>query len=115
MATITYKDLGNDIRAVFIAERLDIQGTEKVEESFASLVNAGKKRVAVDISEVTFLSSVGIRMFIANAKKLKETGGSMALVVGFNAAAIKTLKVTCVDAILPMCEKFEEAEAVLKS
>lgn len=115
MATITHKDLDSDIRAIVIAERLDIHGTEQVEQSFATLVGAAKNGVAVDISGVTFLSSVGIRMFIANAKKLKEAGGRMALVVGFNAAAIKTLKVTCVDAILPMFEELDEAEAALKS
>lgn len=115
MAIVSSKDINAALRLVTVAERLDLQGTEKVEQSFLSLTRAGPQNIVVDISEVTFLSSVGIRMLIAGGKGLKATGGRMALVVGHNAAAIKTLKMTCVDAILPMFEQFAEAEAALKS
>ena len=115
MATISCKDISNDVRVITVSERLDLQGTEKVEQSFASLTKTGQQNIIVDLSGVTFLSSVGIRMLIASGKALKETGGRMVLVVGVNASVIKTLKITCVGAILPMFEKFAEAEAALKS
>ena len=115
MAIITCKDVSNALRVITVSERLDLQGTEKVEQSFLAMTRTGKQNIVVNLSEVTFLSSVGIRMLIASGKALKETGGRMVLVVGVNAAAIKTLKMTCVDAILPMFEKFDAAEASLKS
>lgn len=115
MAIISCKDLNSAFRVISISERLDLQGTEKVEQSFLALTRTGKQNILVDLSDVTFLSSVGIRMLIAGGKALKGTGGRMVLVVGVNAAVIKTLKMTCVDAILPMFEKFEAAEASLKS
>lgn len=115
MAIVSSKDISPALRLITISERLDLQGTEKIEQSFLALTKTGQQNVVVDVSDVTFLSSVGIRMLIASSKALKETGGRMALVVGHNAAATKTLKMTCVDAILPMFEKFAEAEAALKS
>lgn len=113
MAIVTHKDVSNDIRVIVISERLDAGGTEQIEPAFVALVNSASKRVVVDIGEVTFLSSVGIRMLLASAKALQAGGGRMVLVVGFNAAAIKTLKVTCVDAIIPLFETFEAAAAAL--
>lgn len=114
MAIITCKDVSNALRVIGVSERLDLQGTEKVEQSFLAMTRTGKQNIVVDLSDVTFLSSVGIRMLIASGKALAETGGRMVLVVGVNAAVIKTLKMTCVDAILPMFETFAEAEAALK-
>lgn len=115
MAIISSKDVSNALRLVTVSERLDLPGTEKIEPSFLALTKTGKQNIVVDLSDVTFLSSVGIRMLIASGKALKETGGRMLLVVGVNAAVIKTLKMTCVDAILPMFETFAAAEAELKS
>jgi anti-anti-sigma factor len=115
MAIVSSKDISPVLRLITVSERLDLQGTEKIEQSFVSLTRTGQQNVVVDIADVPFLSSVGIRMLITSSKALKETGGRMALVVGHNVAAIKTLKMTCVDSILPMFEKFAEAEAALKS
>ncbi len=115
MAIISSKDVSSALRVVTVSGRLDLQGTEKVEQSFLAVTRTGKQNIVVDLAEVTFLSSVGIRMLIASGKALKETGGRMVLVVGVNAAVIKTLKVTCVDAILPMFETFAAAEAELNS
>lgn len=115
MAIVSSKDINPALRLIIIAERLDLQGTEKIEQSFVSLTQTGQQNVVVDLADVPFLSSVGIRMLIASGKVLQETGRRMALVVGHNTAAIKTLKMTCVDSLLPMFEKFAEAEAALKS
>jgi anti-anti-sigma factor len=114
VAIVTSKDISPALRLVTISERLDLQGMQKIEQSFVSLTRTGQQNVVVDLADVPFLSSVGIRMLIASGKALRETGGRMALVVGHNVAAIKTLKMTCVDSILPMFEKFAEAEAALK-
>jgi anti-anti-sigma factor len=113
MAIVTHKDIGNNIRVIAVTERLDLSGTEKIEPAFINLVNSGSKRIVVDISDVTFLSSIGIRMLIANAKLLQAAGGRMVLTVGFNAAAIRTLKMVCVDSIIPMFETQAAAEAAL--
>lgn len=115
MAIVTSKDLSAALRVISVSGRLDLQDTEKVEPSFLTLTKTGHQNIAVDLSQVTFLSSVGIRMLIAGGKALKKSGGRMALVMGANTAAIKTLKMTCIDTILPMFETLREAEAALKS
>lgn len=112
MATISCKDVSDSLRIITLAERMDIQGTEKIEAELATLTRCGRN-VAVDLCEVTFLSSVGIRAMVANGKALKAEGRKMGLVVGSNAAAEKTLKVTCTDALLPLFATQAEAAAAL--
>jgi anti-anti-sigma factor len=113
MATISCKDINDDFRLITLSGRLDVHGTEALEKEFAALAQAGKKSIAADLGPVTFLSSFGIRMLIANAKALKEKGGRLVLVVGVNDFAIKTLKSVCADAIMPMFETFDQAESFL--
>lgn len=115
MATITLKDAGDELRIIAISGYMDNKGTEKVEQSFAAMIDGVKNSVVVDLSDVAFLSSLGIRMLVAGGKTLTAAGGRMALLVGTNAVVIKTLQVIGVKAIIPMFEKIEEAEAALKS
>ena len=112
MANISSKDLSEQLRLITLSERMDIQGTEKIELTLTALVR-GWPNVVVDLTEVTFLSSMGIRALIVNAKALKNSGGKLVLVLGDNAAAERTLKVTCADALMPMFKTFDEAAASL--
>lgn len=114
MAKISSRDVSDQIRIITLADRMDVQGTEKIEGELANLARAARK-VVIDLAEVTFLSSVGIRVLIANGKVLKGAGGKMVLVVGENAAATKTLKTTCTDALLQLFKTQDEALAFLAS
>ena len=114
MAKLSSTDLSDKLRLITLSERLDVQGAEKIEQPLTDRVR-GAKGVIVDLKDVTFLSSVGIRVLIANAKALKESAGKLVLVVGENAAVSKTIKTTCADALMPMFKSLEEATAALNS
>ena len=75
---IQHSDIG-DVRKVILAGRLDTAGVDLIETRFgASIVPAGKNTV-VDLSQVTFLASMGIRMLIATNRSLSRKGGKFAL------------------------------------
>ena len=62
-----HSDVG-DVRKVALAGRLDTAGVDRIETRFgAAIVPAGKNTV-VDLTEVTFLASMGIRMLIATTR-----------------------------------------------
>jgi anti-anti-sigma factor len=114
MASISCKDVSDKLRIITLIDRMDVQGTEKIEGKLGELAQCGRN-VIVDLHEVTFLSSVGIRALVANGKALKAAGGKMVLVVGENAAVSKTLKTTVTDALLPVFVRQEEAMASFPS
>lgn len=107
---ITYEDTSLDIRLIKIAGRLDILGTGEIEGKFAALAATERHPVIVDLTEVSFLASIGIRAIITNAKAQLQRGGKMVLFVGENAAVAKTLELTGIDALVPTFKTIGEAE-----
>jgi anti-sigma B factor antagonist len=59
--------------------RLDTPGVDRVEAKFTSSVVPGAKNTVVDLSEVSFIASMGLRMFIGIAKALKRNNAKMVL------------------------------------
>src|SRR5215470_8653367 len=98
---IDYVDINADFRRIILSGRLDTAGAEEISTRFAALAASGKRRVVVDLAEVTFLASMGIRTIIANAKAQQSRGGRMVLAVGSNEPVAKTLEATGVDALIP--------------
>jgi len=58
--------------------KLDIAGAEVIALPLATLAG-GKKGVVVDLSGVTFLSSIGVRHLVSATKTLARKGGKLVL------------------------------------
>lgn len=106
---ITYQDGAGNLRQITLTGRLDILGTAEIELPLTTLSAAADRRVVLDISEVTFLASIGIRAIVSSAKALYRRGGKMVLLVGTNEAISKTLQTTGIDLIVPMFASAEDA------
>lgn len=112
---IDYQDIRANFRLIKLSGRLDIPGTGEIEGKFAALAATDSHRVVVDLSEVSFLASIGIRSIISNAKAQHQRGGKMVLFVGDNASVIKTLEMTGIDSLVPMFKDMAEAEQAATS
>jgi anti-anti-sigma factor len=66
----------------------------------------------VDLSEVDFLASIGIRMLTMNAKSLSTRGGRMVLLNPTNEVK-SVLDMTGISPIIPIYTDFDSAEAAL--
>jgi anti-anti-sigma factor len=66
----------------------------------------------VDLTDVSFLASVGLRCIIQSAKALDLKGGRMALLVGDNPLVRRTLEAVGIGEIIPM---FFDENAALDS
>ena len=108
---IQFEDVTDSFRRIKISGRLDMPGTEAISLKFTNLAASAARRVVVDLTEVSFLASIGIREFITNAKALQLRGGRMVLFVGDNAGVAKTLQVTGIDALIPMFTDLAQADA----
>src|SRR5215510_6766167 len=76
---LEYQELENGIRVIKLIGRLDMGGTTIVEPQFALHCEGDQVFVLVDLSDVTYLSSIGIPMLINNAKSVASRGGRLAL------------------------------------
>jgi anti-anti-sigma factor len=72
-----HSDVG-DIRKIVLAGRLDTAGVDQVEMKFGAVIVPAGKNTVVDLTQVTFLASMGIRMLITTTKALSRKGGKIA-------------------------------------
>lgn len=108
--SVSFQDVGADLRRIMVSGRLDMEGTDSVSARLMELVEAPKKGVVVDLSAVRFLASVGIRVLIASAKAVQQRGGKMAVVVSPGSMVAMSLEATGVNALIPVFSDSRDAE-----
>jgi anti-sigma B factor antagonist len=109
---LQYSKLDNDIRMIKLIGKLDIIGTGEIETKFTGHCAGEKVRVIVDLSEVSFLASIGIRLLMLTAKSVTKRGGKMVIVKPIPDVQ-HVLEVTGIPAIIPIYSSFESAETIL--
>jgi len=110
MSSISHEDASPDLRRIFISCRLDNPGNDSIAEQLVELTATSKKSVVVDLSDVKFLASIGIRSLIMCAKTVVARGGNMTLVVDPGSTVMMSLEATGIDDLVPTFSKAAEAE-----
>jgi anti-anti-sigma factor len=109
---LQYTELQNNIRLLKLNGQLDIGGVGAIETRFAGYCAGENPRVLVDLSDVEFLASIGIRLSTINAKSIASRGGQMFL-LGPIPEVRSVLEITGIPAIIPIYDALESAEAAL--
>jgi len=109
---LQYNELRNNIRLIKLVGKLDISGVGKIETEFAGYCAGDGARVVVDLSQVDFLASIGIRLLTLTVKSLVSRGGKMVIINPISEVQ-HVLEITGIPAIIPIYSHLESAEAVL--
>ena len=112
MMELQYSELDKHIRVIKLIGDLDIAGVNSVDVKFAGFCSGEKPYVLVDLSDVGFMASIGIRMLTSNAKSIACRGGKLVL-LSPTPDVKAVLEMTGIPSIIPMYEKMESAQAVL--
>ena len=99
------------ITLVELDGRFDISGAQEVDLRFSALAGSAQ-RLAVDLSRVTFLASMGVRTLMLSAKAILRRGAAMA-VFGPDANVEAVLRATGFDEIVTLYPDFASAKAAL--
>lgn len=65
---------------IALAGKMDVAGVQKIEGQFINLIASSKKNAVVDISDLSFIGSMGLRVFLSAAKSLSWEKKSLILV-----------------------------------
>lgn len=68
-----------DITLLLLEGRVDSNTSSEAEATILGVLDNGVNKLAVDFGQLDYISSAGLRVFLLAAKKLKKTGGSIAL------------------------------------
>jgi anti-anti-sigma factor len=107
-------DVADNLKKVTLNGRLDTPGVLGIETQFVTgLVPAGKHAI-VDLSNVEFLGSMGIRMFISVARILREKHAKLALFAP-QQMVNSVLESASVREIVPIYASASEATAAVQA
>jgi len=109
---LQYNENGNGIGLIKLNGRLDIIGTGEIETKLTGCCAGDNIKGIIDLSEVNFLASIGIRLLMINAKSIAARGGKIGL-LSPSPEVKSVLEITGIPAIIPIYDGYESAEAVL--
>jgi len=107
---VSIADEGSTARVALVG-RLDIQGAEAVAMPLATLSGA-KQNLLIDVSQVSFLASIGIRHLVTATKALSRRGGRLVL-IGPQDVVREVLTTAGLASMIPMVGNETEARAML--
>lgn len=109
---LRYAETDKNIRLLKLIGRMDILGVGGIETQFAGYCSGENVLVIVDLSEVYYLASIGIRLLTTTAKSLASRRGRMVLLKPIHEVR-NVLEITGIPSIIPMYDNFESAETIL--
>ncbi len=93
---------------VRVSGRMDAENSPQFQQACEGWLAQGETHLAVDLSELTYVSSMGLGCFLAVAKAIQGKAGSMVL-VGLHGLPKQVFELTRLIALFPVFESTEEA------
>jgi anti-anti-sigma factor len=109
---IATEELEGGITRVVLDGRMDIEGAAAVDMRM-NIIAGTKKAVLVDMTQVSFLGSMGLRALVAPARAIKGRGGKI-VIFGPTELVEKVLKSSGVDTMIPIHHELQNAIAALQ-
>lgn len=99
-----------DPRVVTFAGRVDAATSSALENAVRTAMNDGAKAIILDLNDVTFLSSSGLRTLLLLARELRKANGDL-LLCALQPSVAEVFRMTGFDQIFQLHHTREEAAA----
>ena len=103
----------DDIFIVRPAGKLDALTSPQLKESIDGVLNDGGTLLVIDMSEVAYVSSAGLRVFIRSAKHLMGTG--KVAVASLKSSVRQVFDMAGFAMLMSLCDSVEDAKVAVKS
>lgn len=97
-----------DVVVVKLAGRLDGTHCHSAEQSFADVLAAKPRRLAIDLSGLEYISSAGLRVLLTVSKRVQQANGKVA-VFGLNGGVRAVFSISGFDAVFSIQRDLEAA------
>jgi anti-anti-sigma factor len=105
-----FTDVGGITKAV-LGGRLDSLSVGEVETRFIANIVPKEQPAVVDLSQVSFIASLGIRMLLGTARSLGRNGAKLVL-FGATEPVMEIIETTALTEIIPVVGSEAEALAL---
>ena len=107
---ITTRDEG-DTKVVMLNGKLDTNTTPSAESEINALLDAGASKLLINFEQLSYISSSGLRLLLATAKRMKGSGGDLK-VCALNEMATEVFEVSGFSSILNVFATEQDALGV---
>jgi anti-anti-sigma factor len=107
---INCEQLDGDIFKINLKGRMDILGNEDIDLKFSGATAAPRKFFIVDLSEVNFIASIGIRTLLLIAKATHNRNGKI-VILNPDSQVKKILLMAGIDMVIPIVDTLDLAIA----
>jgi|HubBroStandDraft_2_1064218.scaffolds.fasta_scaffold00289_5 anti-sigma B factor antagonist len=106
---------GDDVVVLVAGGELDYAASPQIRDHLRSRIDAGMRRLVLDLSGTTFIDSTAIGVLVAAVMQLQELdGGSLAVVCAEeNRRVLRIFEIAGVDSLIALHRTREEALAEL--
>jgi anti-sigma B factor antagonist len=108
------EDAGQGVVNVALNGRLDTPGVGRIETRLTAQIVPRGTRAIIDLSQVEFVGSLAIRMFITIARAVARNGGKLVL-YGAQPPVAQVFETTSLNDIVPVRPDASTAAAVARS
>lgn len=88
--------------------KLDSTSSPELDKRISSLIENGAKQIALDLADLDYVSSAGLRIFLSAAKRLKQAQGKLAL-ANLSVQVQQIFDIAGFESILPVFKTVKEA------
>lgn len=96
------------IKIVSLNGRLDISTQDAVQEKINSLLSDGSPKIVIDCTDLTFISSAGLRVFMSALKQVSSVDGKL-VISTLNDTTRKIFDITGYDSVFNITNSLDEA------
>ena len=98
----------DDVRILSFHGNLDTNTSVQAESEINSLIDAGAQKLLVNFEKLDYISSAGLRILLATAKKLKASEGDLKI-CGLNETVQEVFDISGFATILSVTKTEDEA------
>ncbi len=104
--------LSDDQFVISLAGEVDLYTAPEFKQQLLEVIDQGGRDVIVDLSDTTFIDSTTLGVLVGGVKRLRPTGGSLALVCT-DPNIIKIFEITGLDRVFPIHASRDDALSAL--
>ena len=105
---MSVEELDNGVTKLVIAGRIDIAGAQEIDLPL-NVVGGSRRAVVMDLGQVTFIASMGLRGLVMCAKSIHSKRGKVGM-FGPRSEVADVIKTMGIDELIPLSSS--EAEAI---
>lgn len=109
--SITIHELDGGVTRVVLAGRIDIKGAQEIDTPL-SVIGGSRRALVIDLTEVEFLASIGLRSLVQCAKVVQLKGGKVVLLSPRPVVA-EVIQFSGIDELIPIHDDADEAIAAV--